>query len=207
VPTRLDREALVLDRAAYSRSRPAVRERMIALRDLRRVALGDTVSLEFENADTLLYQVQEMLFVEGVAAAADVDHELAAYGRLLPGGHRLTATTFLTFDDVLTVKDELMALSGIQHLVALQIGPEGSVVRVPGVEVRPDLDDDPAPAVDRGTTFSVHFLEFVLDDVARDLFRDPQQPASVVVDHPAYSAQVRIDGPTRLALVADLALR
>jgi hypothetical protein len=196
----LSRDALVLDPRAYAAQRAAARDRMIPLRRGRRLRLGDVVAVEFENAETLTYQVQEMLYTEGITDEAEVAHEIEAYSRLLPSSHELTATLFVELPDVATVREELARLAGLQHSLRIEVG--GSVV--PGVEL-PDPDDPDAQRSDE-RTYSVHFLRFPFDDEARDAFRDPEVPAALVVDHPEYVDEVPITGPARLSLLADLAL-
>jgi hypothetical protein len=193
----LSRDALVLDHQAYAAERAAARDRMIPLRRGRRLRVGDMVMVEFENVDTLTYQVQEMLFTEGITDEAEVAHELEAYSRLLPTPHELKATFFVELDDVATVREELTGLNGLQH--ALRIEVDGKVA--PATELPGPDEDGPSQE-----TYSVHFLRFTFDDDARDAFRDPQLPASLVVDHPEYADEVPIDGDIRRALLADLAL-
>ena len=200
-PRTLSRDSLVLDPAIYiAQVRPALRARMIPLRAARRIQLGDSLALEFESADTLLYQVQEMLLVEGVADAAGVDLELDAYSRLLPTSHSLCATLFIEADDVATVKEELQVLTGIQHLIRIEITtPDHGVITCDGREV-PGLDESGPSEV----THAVHFVRFTFNDNARDAFRDPAVPVELVVDHPAYAASSAISGELRLSLLADL---
>ena len=195
----LTAQDIVTDHEAYARQRPEVRARMIPLRQRRRVRLGDMLLLEFENAETLRYQVQEMVYVERLAAPTEVADEVAAYARLLPTSHELCATMFLEVESAATAQAELAALDGIQHAVSLSIGG----VRVPGREL-PGLDE-----IDAGPlpTVSVHVLRFALADAQRDAFRDPAVPVELSVDHPAYRDAAPIDGETRRALIADLALR
>lgn len=193
----LSRAALVLDLEQYAVQRPAARNRMIPLRRGRRLRLGDQLVLEFENVDTLTYQVQEMLFTEGITDEAEVAGELAAYSRLLPSSHELTATMFVELDDPTSVRDELARLNGVQHAIRIDVAGE----QVPAVEL-PGPDED-GPSVE---TYSVHFLKFRFTDAARDGFRDPSVPALLVVDHPAYAADTSIAGDTRKQLLADLAL-
>jgi Protein of unknown function (DUF3501) len=193
----LTREALVLDPKAYAAQRTEARDRMIPLRRGRRLRLGDQLVLEFENATTLTYQVQEMLFTEGITDDAEVAHELEAYSRLLPSSHQLVATLFIELDDVQTVREELQRLAGVQNAIRIEVGGE----QAPAVEL-PGPDED-APAEE---TYSVHFLRFRFGDAARDAFRDPSVPASLVVEHPAYADDLPIDGETRKSLLADLAL-
>jgi hypothetical protein len=194
----LDPSALVLDRQAYAAVRPGLRSQLIPLRATRRVRVGDMVALEFEDATTLQYQVQEMLIVESVTDPVEVAHEIEAYERLLPTSHSLVATFFVECDDINTAKEELLRLTGIQHAVALHIG---DLPPVPGVEVV-GLDED-GPSV---LTQAVHFLRFTFDDAARDAFRDPAVPVRVVIEHPEYRATGPLTEAARVALISDLAL-
>ena len=198
----LSRDDLVLDFAAYAAQRAAARDRMIPLRRGRRLRLGDMLLVEFENAETLTYQVQEMLFTEGITDEAEVAQELDAYSRLLPSSHELKATLFVELTDVATVRDELARLAGLQHALRIEVaGPDGERLVAPAAELPGPDDEGPTES-----TYSVHFIRFTFDDAARDAFRDPTVPASLVVDHPAYADDVPLSGDVRLSLLADLAL-
>jgi hypothetical protein len=190
-------ESIVTDQAAYAAEAPKLRARIRELRRLRRVRLGDQVALEFENAETLHYQVQEMVYAEGLTAEADVRHEVETYARLLPGSHELVATFFVELDDVGAVRRELARLAGAHRAVGIEVG--GHLVR--GVEIPGPDEDEPSEA-----TVSVHFLRFRFDDEARDAFRDPSVPASLTIDHPRYADTVAIPDATRRSLLADLTL-
>jgi len=196
MPT-LSRDALVLDPKQYAAERSAARDRMIPLRRGRRLRLGDQLVVEFENDDTLTYQVQEMLFTENITDEAEVAHELAAYSRLLPTSHELKATLFIELDDVSSVRDELDRLTGVQHSLRIEVGGE----QVPATEL-PGPEED-GPSVE---TYSVHFLTFRFSDTARDAFRDPSVPALLVVDHPEYADDTPIEGDVRRSVLADLSL-
>lgn len=193
----LSADAVITDRACYDREAPALRARLRETRRTRRVSVGDMIALEFENAETLQYQVQEMAHAEGLTDASAVAHEIEAYSRLLPTSHQLVATMFVELDDRHAVRQELDRLTGVQHALALVV--DGRLA--PGQEVPGPDEDGPSMA-----TVSVHFLRFTLDDAQRDAFRDPAVPVSVVVDHPAYSESVPLAAATRLSLLADLAL-
>jgi hypothetical protein len=52
--------------AAYEKGRQDFRRRIIELKQKRRVSLGDRVSLVFENRETVIFQIQEMLRVERI---------------------------------------------------------------------------------------------------------------------------------------------
>src|SRR3954463_623735 len=194
---KLSVDDLVLDRTTYAEQRTASRDRMIPLRRERRLRLGDQLVCEFENAETLRYQVQEMVYAEGISDRGEAAAEVEAYSRMLPTSHELSCTLFIELDDAQTVREELDRLDGIHHALHIDVG-DGQVA---GHEL-PGLDED-APS---GRTSSVHFLRFTFTDEQRDAFRDPSVPARLVVAHPAYADDVAIDGPVRLSLLADLAL-
>jgi hypothetical protein len=191
-------ETILTDRRAYAEVRDGARDRMIRLRALRRVRLGDRLVAEFENSQTLSYQVQEMVYAEGISDPAEVAAELAAYSRLLPTSHELVATLFVELDEVGTVREELARLRGVQHVIGIEVDGR----RILGQEL-PGPDEAGTPE----ETYSVHFLRFPFGEEERDAFRDPERPASLVVDHAEYAEEVALAGATRLALLADLALQ
>ena len=56
----------VLNFFEYEKVRAAMRERVIELKRVRRVTVGEHLSFVFENRDTVLFQIQEMCRVERV---------------------------------------------------------------------------------------------------------------------------------------------
>jgi hypothetical protein len=194
---------VVTDHDAYAEGRAELRRRMIPLRAGRRVRVGDVLQFEFENVDTLRYQVQEMVYTERITDPDEIQAEVDLYGRMLPNSHELCATMFIELSDTATVRAELARLAGIQNAVSIEVGDSSNRMVVPSYEL-PGLDEDP-DTPDRETV-SVHVLRFRFDDAARDAFRDPDVPAQLVVEHAEYSDDTPIAGDTRLSLLADLAL-
>lgn len=184
---------LVLDPARYAELRPSARAEAIGLRRRRRVHVGDLVVLEFEDARTLRYQAQEMLFVEGVTDAALAEEELSAYQRLLPTSGSVSATLLVEIADQERVKPELERLAGLHDSVRLEVGD----VRCPATDVPPP-DDGPS---DR--TYSVHFLRFAVPAEAVTALAG-DATARVVIDHPAYPESVELPAELRALLLADL---
>ncbi len=190
---------IITDPEVYSARRPAARTRILPVRAERRVRVGDMIVLEFENEQTLRYQVQEMVYAERLHSPSEVAHEIEIYSRLLPSSHALTATVLIELDVAEAVRSELERLAGVQHSIRLEIdGVPAPAEEIPGPDEDPDVP---------GPTVSVHMLRFPLDDSARDAFRDPAVPVELVVDHPAYNEATPITGATRISLIADLALR
>ncbi len=195
---------ITTDHERYALLRAVERARMMPIRAERRVRVGDLLAFEFENEETLRYQVQEMVYVERQSEPADVAHEIEAYGRFLPTSHELCATMLVELDQDVDVRSELARLAGIQNTVRLEIGsgvgsgPSAAV----GTEQRGPDEDLNRPS----DTVSVHVVRFTLSDEQRDAFRDPDVGVELVVEHPEYSESTPIKGATRLSLLTDLAL-
>src|SRR5579859_378969 len=94
---RVTAEDLLPD-ADYALERKARRAALLPAKRLRRVSMGPHCTLIFENYDTMLFQIQEMLLVEK-GGAAQVEDELAAYNPLIPQGRELVATVMFEIDD------------------------------------------------------------------------------------------------------------
>jgi len=198
----IDASEITTDHTAYAARRQEVFSQLVPLRRDRRVRLGDLLALEFENVETLRIQVQEMVYVERLSEPEAVEHEIAAYSRLLPTSHSLVATLLVELDDPAAIRDTLADLEGVQRAISLRIGSGADATTVAAVEI-PGPDEDPdAPS----ETVSVHMLRFPLTEEQRDAFRDPAVPAEAVVEHAAYADATPITGATRIALLADLAL-
>lgn len=195
---------IITDHQRYADQRAADRARVMPIRADRRVRVGDMLAFEFENEDTLRYQVQEMVFVERVTDPAEVGHEVELYGRMLPSSHELCATLFIELDQDTDVRAELARLSGVQNAVSLQFpsSDASSPSRATAVELRGPDEDLDRPS----DTVSVHVVRFTLNGDQRDAFRDPNVAVELVVDHPEYSESTPIQGSTRLSLLADLTL-
>jgi hypothetical protein len=69
----------------YSEERPAFRAEVIAHKKARRVAIGPHATLCFEDALTMKYQIQEMLRVEKIFEAAEIEEELTTYNPPMGG--------------------------------------------------------------------------------------------------------------------------
>ncbi len=82
--SRLELDQITLDRDSYAAVRADARKRMLAIRRSRRVQLGQLIALEFENEDTLHYQVQEMVYAENITTRSGASEEIETYRRLLP---------------------------------------------------------------------------------------------------------------------------
>jgi hypothetical protein len=87
----------VLDRDVYERLRPRYRELVASVRRERRVRLGESAVVLFENRETVLWQVHEVLRCEG--ASARVERVLADYDPIVPRPGELRATVMIDSAD------------------------------------------------------------------------------------------------------------
>jgi hypothetical protein len=191
---RLELEDFLLGRDAYAAVRDQERNRILPLRRSRRLHVGENVTLEFENEATLHFQVQEMIYAEGVTRESAALEEIATYRRLLPTTTSLTATMFLEFPDPATVREDLDQLHGIQDRVSLQVGTSSFRAK----------DLPPPDEANSDQTYSVHFLQFDIDQAHRPALADLLSPASVRIDHPNYQVEVEIPAELRAQLLKDL---
>ena len=179
---------------AYARERPAFRARVIEHKKRRTVALGDHITLIFEDELTIRYQVQEMLRIERIFEDEGVRDELEAYNPLVPDGSNLKATMMIEYPDVEERKRALSRLKGIEDRVWVQAG-EGARSYAIADE---DLERENAQK-----TSAVHFLRFEFDPAARQALAAGAS-LTIGVDHPQYQARVTVAPAVRAALAADL---
>ncbi|MCY4155407.1 MAG: DUF3501 family protein [Gammaproteobacteria bacterium] len=179
----------------YAQLRNEFRARVMAHKQARRLALGANANLYFEDQLTVRYQVQEMLRIEKIFEAEDIEEELAAYNPLIPDGHNWKATFMLEYDDPAERRHMLGQLVGVEDCVWLRVGS--------GPLIAPVCDED----LERATatkTSSVHFMRFELSPEDISALRQDAE-ISAGISHAAYTVQVApVPAPLRQALAADI---
>lgn len=191
--TKLTRDHL-LTLEAYSRERDAIRRSVIEHKKHRTVHLDENITLVFEDAMTVRYQVQEILRVERIFEDAGINEELAAYNPLIPDGANLKATMLIQYDDVDARKRALEELVDVEHHVWLEVEGAERVLAV--------ADED----LERSTaskTAAVHFLRFELGAEHADRLRSGAD-LLFGIDFPARPRAVTVPPAVREALVKDL---
>ena len=178
----------------YESIRKEFRKEIIALKKLRRIPLGDRISLVFENRDTILFQIQEMMRVEHIYHTAKVQDELDTYNPLIAGPGELSATLFIEITESEQIQEILGILQGIDNgrSVFMEIGQE----RVYGQFEEGHSKEDKLSAV--------HYVRFRLSPEQQATFRNGEIPAALVVDHPQYRARTPLDQEVRRELLRDL---
>jgi Protein of unknown function (DUF3501) len=186
------------DLTAYEKAREGRRAAIIELKKNRRVSIGDRITVLFENRETVLFQIQEMVRTERIVDEAKVQDEIDTYNALVPDEGELSATLFIEIPGIARMShDEQIAavnrFQGLDHdAVFLVLGEE----RIPGHFEEGRTKEEKMSAV--------HFLRFRLSkESARDL-GDPGRPALLVVDHPSYQAEQVLSAQVRQELLRDL---
>ena len=152
----------------YINERPKIKKEISEIKKFRRIPVGPYATFYFECYDTMIYQVQEMLYIErgGIEQMKD---ELKAYNPLVPKGKELVATLMFEIDNEFKRKEFLNSVGGIEEETFIQIG-ENKVMS------RPEQDTDRTS--EDGKASSVHFLHF---DFTEELIKDFVKEQSTVL--------------------------
>jgi len=188
-------ELLGLDE--YAELRPAHREAVIRHKAARRLAVGEKVTLLFEDHETLRFQIQEMCWIERIRDPAKVQAEIDVYNELMPAQNELTATLFIEITEAPEIRPELDRLIGIDEHVTLVLGQHDDEQLIPARFDRKQFQEDRISAV--------QYIRFRLDEAQVARFTDPAVPARVCIDHPNYRRQAPLPGPVRESLRQTLA--
>ena len=184
----------IVDLRAYERERAEFRASIIELKKARRIALGELMTVVFENTDTMRFQIQEMARAEKMLRDEQIAHEVATYNELLPDAGQVAATLFVEITDPDSLREWLPKLVGLQHHVAIEAAGE----RSPAFEI----DAERLTREDEITT-TVHYLRFTFSPEQQAAFADG--PVVLRIDHPAYQAAAELGPETRASLATDLA--
>lgn len=185
----------IADLRAYERERPTFRASMIEVKRLRRVAIGDLLTIMFENRDTMRLQIQEMIRAEKLVTDEGVMEELKVYNPMIPNPGQLCATLFLELTSEDQVKEWLTKLAGLENSIFIQLSD--------GSKIRGTIDAQHAAGLTRpDVTAAVHYLtfEFTPEQIEQFAFG----PVSVVCDQPNYLQMADLLEATKTELLTDL---
>jgi len=191
---KLDRASL-MTLEAYAKARDGFRAEVMAHKKKRNIALGDHISLLFEDETTIRYQVQEMLRAEKIFEEAGIQEELDVYNPLIPDGGNWKATMLIEYEDVEDRHRMLAQLVGVEDRVWAQAAGFDRVYAI--------ADEDLERATAQKTS-AVHFLRF---ELTPEMIHALKQGAnlSMGVDHPHYLASLDPVAPlVRESLLREL---
>ena len=177
----------------YIKNRKELRKNIVSFKKDRRIALGPYATFYFESYETMLAQVQEMLYIEK-GGDEQLKDELIAYNPLIPNGKELTATLMFEIDNPVSRSAFLSKVGGIEEKVFIKIDGEF-------IKANPEKDVDRTSA--EGKASSVQFIHFKFSDEQIQKFKSDSVEVEIGIDHKDYSHTTKLSIANINSLSAD----
>ena len=177
----------------YTKQRKGLRRNIVEFKKNRRVSLGPYATFYFESYETMLAQVQEMLYIEK-GGDEQLKDELSAYNPLIPNGKELVATLMFEIDNPVSRAAFLGKVGGIEEKVFMKIN--GDIINaIPGE----DVDRTSA----EGKASSVQFIHFKFNEEQIQKFKSGQTKVEIGINHNEYSHSTKLNDETIKSLSRD----
>ena len=186
-------ESDVIDIDSYIKDRESIKKKIKEHKNNRRVHVGPHATFYFESFDTMLYQVQEMLYIER-GGREQLEDELKAYNPLIPNGKSLVVTLMFEIDNPNVRKKFLNLIGGIEKNTFIKVGDQKIYSRA---------EDDTDRTNEDGKASSVHFLHFDFDEFQIKSFSNMNLDVSLGFDHQNYQHISILSSSTKKSLVED----
>ena len=177
----------------YTNQRKQLRKKIVDFKKDRRIPLGPYATFYFESFETMLAQVQEMLYIEK-GGDEQLKDELLAYNPLVPNGKELTATLMFEIDNPISRAAFLGKVGGIEEKVYLKVNDAI-------IKAVPEEDVDRTSA--EGKASSVQFIHFHFNDEQIQNFKKKSSMVEIGIDHSQYSHSTKLNSETIKSLSAD----
>ena len=177
----------------YEKNRKQLRKKLVEFKKHRRITIGPYGTFYFESYETMLGQIQEMLYIEK-GGDEQLKDELNAYNPLIPKGKELVATLMFEIDDPILRADFLGKAGGIEEKIYFQIGEEK-------IKAIPEKDVDRTSA--EGKASSVQFLHFNFSEEQIKKFKNFNNKIMLLINHDLYKHEATISQNSKNELVKD----
>ena len=177
----------------YIKNRKELRKNIVNFKKDRRISLGPYATFYFESYETMLAQVQEMLYIEK-GGDEQLRDELIAYNPLIPNGKELTATLMFEIDNPVSRATFLSKVGGIEEKVFIKINGES-------IKAFPEEDVERTSA--EGKASSVQFIHFKLNNEQIQKFKSDGVDVEIGIDHKEYSHTTKLSSASLSSLSAD----
>lgn len=184
----------VLSNEEYRRVRAERRKDLVAYKKNRRINVGPFATFYFESYKTMLYQIQEMLFVEG-ALEGQLEDELAAYNPLIPQGSDLVTTLMFEINDEKIRHNFLSSIGNVEDFIYMSIGED---------KIKARFESDIDRTNSKGKTSSVHFLHFDFNKDQIKNFHKNESKIFLGIEHKNYSHFTILSDESIINLKEDL---
>ena len=177
----------------YAKQRKELRKNIVEFKKNRRISLGPYATFYFESFETMLAQVQEMLYIEK-GGDDQLKDELIAYNPLIPDGKELVATLMFEIDNPVSRSAFLGKVGGIEEKVYMKVNGEL-------IKAVPEKDVDRTSA--EGKASSVQFIHFKFNVDQINKFKTNTSKIELGIDHNEYSHLTKLNDETIKSLSAD----
>ncbi len=177
----------------YTKDRKELRKNIVNFKKNRRVALGPYATFYFESYETMLAQVQEMLYIEK-GGDEQLHDELIAYNPLIPNGKELIATLMFEIDNPVSRAAFLGKVGGIEEMVFMKLNGET-------IKAVPEEDVDRTSA--EGKASSVQFIHFNFTDEQIQKFKSNDIDVELGMDHKEYYHTTKLSKENIASLSGD----
>ena len=177
----------------YTKNRKELRKKIVNFKKDRRIALGPYATFYFESYETMLAQVQEMLYIEK-GGDEQLKDELTAYNPLIPNGKELIATLMFEIDNPVSRAAFLGEVGGIEQKVFMKVDGET-------IKAIPEDDVDRTSA--NGKASSVQFIHFKFNEEQIEKFKSGSLNVEIGINHIKYSHTTKLTDVNLKSLSAD----
>jgi hypothetical protein len=174
----------IVDYVTYEDMRNAFRSEVMSIKALRRIHIGEYLTLLFENHPTVRYQIQEMMRAERIVRESDIQHEIDTYNELLGKDGELGCTLLIEISDAGLRAEKLQQWWDLPGKIYLLLED--------GTRIPASIDERQRG---EGRLSSVQYLKF--DTKGR-------VPVAAGVDLPDMQHQTKLTEEQRKALLSDL---
>ncbi|ARU61440.1 hypothetical protein CBW65_10805 [Tumebacillus avium] len=192
----LIRKSDIVALPTYRQGRDEYVKKMIQYKKARRVRFNNDISILFENKNTVMFQIQELLHNEDLTDPKEIDEYIEIYSGMVPGAGELSATLFIETDEQTALTELLTKLKGIEHHLFLVVNGEQ-------IQAKFEEEHD-----DREFTTSVHYLKFPMTETAIAYITNgsyEHEDVKLVLDHPHMNVTIPLGYDTLESLAKDLA--
>ena len=177
----------------YAETRKQIRKNIVEFKINRRIALGPYATFYFESFETMIAQVQEMLYIEK-GGDEQLKDELIAYNPLVPNGRELTATLMFEIDNPVSRGAFLSKVGGIEEKIFMKIDDDI-------IKAAPEDDVDRTTA--EGKASSVQFIHFKFNEDQIKKFKSNSTNIELGINHKEYTHTTKLTENNIKSLLAD----
>ena len=183
----------ILKRDDYQAKRKILREKMVLRKKNRRLDIGPYVTIYFENRDTILHQINEMVFIEN-GGDDQIKDEILAYKSLIPNGKELVATLMIEIDSPIKRAEFLGKMGGFEEKLKI-------IVNNKAIKGIPESDVERTTA--EGKASSVQFVHFEFDEIGIKEFKNANDDIIISINHNNYKHSTTMNNNTINELSKD----